>query len=241
MGSPSWLSSHRVLCPVVCSILGCGGSSAIMGFGADDAGDGTAIGTDGTAPQPDGNGGGARNDGGANPVDGAAPTQVDEAGILFINAVDGATLGGCVPGTYVGTFDCTITAILGLIQIPWKGPMSLTLMGQQSASGEFTMLAIAPGAHISGTDQYDGSFSANLSGTLDCATQKLKGALDGTYLLMSGLVNINAMFAGNLAGDYAATATPPAFTNGVMGPLASPQWGGDGGFLGTCTWSAALK
>jgi hypothetical protein len=181
----------------------------------------------------DGNGGSSTNDGGATPV--------DEAGILFINAVDGSTLGGCVPGTYVGTFDCTITAILGLIQIPWKGPMSLTLTGHQSASGEFRMLSIAPGAQISGTDQYDGSFSANLSGTLDCATQKLKGALAGTYLLTMGLLNVNAMFAGNLAGDYAGNATPPAFTNGVMGPLASPQWGGDGGFLGTCTWSAALQ
>jgi len=225
-----------LVCLAACSIAGCGGSSGSPDFGSgatparpqDDAG---ATGSDAGAPLNDAGGGSATND--------VTLPPVDEAGVLFV--ADATTTRGCVPGTYVGTFDCTITAILGLIQIPWKGPMSLTLTSQASGAGEFQMLTIAPGAHILGTDQYDGGFSANLSGTLDCATQKLTGALDGNYQLMMGLLNVNAMFAGSLAADYAGNAAPPSFTNGVMGPLASPQWGGDGGFLGTCTWSAALK
>ncbi len=128
------------------------------------------------------------------------------------------------PGRTSGTFDCTISAILGLVQIPWKGPISLTLTGEQSG-GEIQTLTIAPGARISGTDQYDGSFSANLSGILDCPAQKLTGALDGNYQLAMGIINVNAMFAGNMGANYTGNSTPPAFTNGVIGPLASPQWG----------------
>jgi hypothetical protein len=223
MASRLWLSYRRLVCLAAWSTVGCGGSPANAGFAGppDDAGG--PIGPDATVPQSGGDAGGATGD----------------DGDLFF-APDGTTIGACLPGTYVGTFDCTITAILGLIQIPWKGPISLTLTGHQSG-GEIQTLTIAPGARISGTDQYDGSFNASLSGTLDCPTQKLTGALDGNYQLLMGIVNVNAMFAGDMGADYTGNSTPPAFTKGVMGPLASPQWGGDGGFLGTCTWSAALK
>jgi hypothetical protein len=227
MALRSRLSYRRLVCLTAWSTMGCGGSPTNSGFALgppQDAGGADAImETDATVPSGDGDGRGA---------------TVDDGGQLF--STNGTTLAACVPGTYVGTFDCTISAILGLVQIPWKGPISLTLTGRQSG-GEVQTLTIAPGARISGTDQYDGSFSANLSGTLDCPTQKLTGALDGDYQLAMGIVNVNAMFAGDMGADYTGSSTTPAFTNGVMGPLASPQWGGDGGFLGTCKWSAALR
>jgi len=152
-----------------------------------------------------------------------------------------ATAAACVPGTYAGTFDCTVTAFFDIVQIPWSGSLSLTFVGQSSTAGEFTMLTIAPGAHLSGTDQYGGTFGADLSGTLDCATQKLTGTLqNGRYQLQQGIANVDITFTGDLAGDYDGNATPPAFPTGTMGPLESADLGGDAGLVGTCTWSAAL-
>jgi hypothetical protein len=145
-----------------------------------------------------------------------------------------STGGECLPGTYAGTFTCNVMAI-SVIQFPWSGSLSITLVGQDTMNGEFSTLTIAPGAKVSGADGHGGTFTADLTGSLDCPTRKLTGSMNnGQYL--NGFVRL--LFTGDLTASYDVTATPRAFQNGVMGPLVSPELPT---VEGNCTWTATLQ
>jgi len=193
---------------------GCGGSGG-YGFGSVDTIDGAA---DARAAQDD------------------APFESGGGGSFFGGdaALPPTAMPDCVPGTYSGQFTCNVAALL-VIQFPWNGSISLTLQGQETGGGEFPVLTIAPGAKIMGTDSNGGTFTADLSGQLDCATRKLTGSMQNGLYKNSMLM---LSFSGALSAGYDAQATPRAFTSGAMGPLQSPQLPT---VAGTCTWSATLR
>jgi hypothetical protein len=120
------------------------------------------------------------------------------------------------------------------------GTLSITLVGHvtQTSSGENLVaptLTIAPGAELSGTDNFGGTFSSGLSGMLDCPSKTLTGTLSGgtyTYPGDSGSI----MMVGTLSATYDGTMTPPALATGQIS-VTSPMFstlGANG------TWSATL-
>jgi hypothetical protein len=119
--------------------------------------------------------------------------------------------------------------------------MSITLVGkvmEGSGGGEFPepVLSIAPGAKLAGNDAtFGGSFSADVSGELDCPTKTFTGTLaNGTYEYPGDAGSL--MMSGSLSATYDGTMTPPALTMGVM-ELGSPQLMLDS----TGPWSATLQ
>ena len=132
----------------------------------------------------------------------------------------------CKPGVYQGNFACTYSpGDAGVVLFPVSGPITLKLV--QSQQGEF--LEVREGL-LDGTANIFFTFRANISGKLDCKTQKFDGKLEnGVY---SGFLIINGTFQGPLSSDYDRIASQ--FSNGVW-TLAVDM--GNGGCNGT--WSAA--
>jgi hypothetical protein len=218
--------------------LGCGGSSGESGFPSPDNGT--------TAPSL-GDGGDASND--------DSSTLFPDSGPAFVvfTGGDGAppppVKFECQPGTYAGTFTTTVTTDAGLfpslLHFNWTGTLTITLVGHvtqsQSANGEnlsmpAPVLTIAPGAMLSGADNFGGHFNAGLSGQLDCPSKQLTGTLsNGTYEYPGDAGSIP--MEGSLTGVYDGTTTPPALTMGTIG-VSSPTYstlGANG------TWSATLQ
>jgi hypothetical protein len=174
----------------------------------------------------------------------------DDSAALHLPASDASMTTtqsfNCQPGTYTGPFTTKVTSssdaggLLGLLaslfQYPWSGTLSITLQGTptKSQNGEsfYSMLTIAPGAKMSGTDQQGGHFNADISGTLDCTTGMLTGALsNGTYEYPGDAGSI--MMTGTLSATYDAEGGTPTL-NGTL-TAASPQYQGIGA---AGTWSA---
>jgi|HubBroStandDraft_2_1064218.scaffolds.fasta_scaffold03323_2 hypothetical protein len=234
----------RRLCPPVypvaigLAILGCGSSpqTALTGSGNSTS---------------SGAGGDASADGSGGIV---GPIAASDSGPTFISfAGDSSTTQSfnCKPGTYTGPFSTKVTmggdagGLLGLLaslfQYPWMGTLSITLVGMTTFSGtgenDYSTLTIAPGAQLSGVDQTGGHFQANISGTLDCATNVLTGTLsNGSY-----------EFPGD-AGSLSMQGTISA-TYGEEGDAGTPALSGDltassqqlQGTEAAGTWSAALQ
>jgi hypothetical protein len=214
--------------------LGCGGSGVQSGFSEGGSG----------AAAPDDGGGASSDDSSAFFLDAGQFTTVLTGG-------DGAPASvtfACEPGTYSGMFTTTVTTDAGLfpslLSFNWTGTLSISLVGHvtqsQSANGEnFTVaapvLTIAPGAMLSGADNFGGHFNAGLSGQLDCPTKALTGTLTaGVYEYPGDAGSI--VMQGTLSGTYDGT-TPPALTMGQI-TVSSPMYstlGANG------TWSATFQ
>ncbi len=171
----------------------------------------------------------------------------DDAPVLVLTSSDAATTGvkfDCQPGTYTGMFTTTVTTDAGLfpslLSFDWKGTLSITLVGHvtQTSSGESfaePTLTIAPGAELSGTDNFGGDFHAGLSGSLDCPSKALTGTLsNGTYTYPGDSGSIT--MTGTLSATYDGTMTPPALSAGQIS-VGSPMFSTLGA---TGTWSATL-
>jgi hypothetical protein len=179
-------------------------------------------------------------------ADDASTPAADGAGLLLISTDDAASgvTFACAPGTYAGMFTTTVTTDAGLfpslLSFNWTGTLSITLVGQvmQNSSGESfaaPTLTIAPGAELSGTDNFGGQFNAGLSGSLDCPTKTLTGTLsNGTYTYPGDSGSINMV--GTLSATYDGTATPPALTTGQIA-VGSPMFST---LAANGTWSATM-
>lgn len=140
----------------------------------------------------------------------------------------------CMPGTYRGEFSCSVAELL-----PFAGDMMFTLVEEAEGAGEFTTLKVVPGTRITGRDDsFEGTFDAELSGTFDCKTGELTGAIDGSYF--TPRLGFPLGLIGPLSGNYSPDGG--AGFDGVMGPLESPDVNS---FLGpfaptasNCNWRA---
>jgi hypothetical protein len=214
--------------------LGCGGSGGQSGFPEGGSG----------APALDDGGGASSDDSSTLDLDSGQFTTVLASG-------DGATASvtfACEPGTYSGMFTTTVTTDAGLFpslfSFNWTGTLSISLVGHvtqtQSANGEnFTVaapvLTIAPGAMLSGADNFGGHFNSGLSGQLDCPTKTLTGTLsNGVYEYPGDAGSI--VMQGALSGTYDGT-TPPMLSMGQI-TVSSPTYSTLGA---TGTWSATFQ
>ena len=141
----------------------------------------------------------------------------------------------CVPGVYAGTYDCSpqgpdASALT-------SGPLSLRLEGDVGGK----VLNIASGTKIA-TTQAGIEFSAELSGSVDCATNRLKGTMSNvTSSSKSFTFVVNG--TGDISAGYDGRSSPPALVDGVLEPpgLAGLPEAGLGALMGTCTWTATLR
>jgi hypothetical protein len=135
----------------------------------------------------------------------------------------------CKAGTYSGTYSCNSTSGSGVSSLPASGPLSVTLV----TVGAATTLAIAPDAAVSSTIS-GGTASSVLTGTLDCSTRKLTGAVSGLSY-SSATINLKADGTGLLSAEYDVDASPPALVDGVLDTPVGE------GASSTCTWTANLR
>jgi hypothetical protein len=209
------------------STTGSGGSG---GSGGSDLTGGTGGNTGGGTG---GGGSGGVGGGGGTSTGGSAGTNMPPVRDASLPDVgfdwpegDASNKNPCKPGVYQGNFACTYSpGDAGVGLFPVSGPISMKMV--QSQQGEF--LEVREGL-LDGTANIFFTFRANISGKLDCKTQKFDGKLEnGVY---SGFLIINGTFQGPLSSDYDRIASQ--FANG-MWALAVDM--GNGGCNGT--WSAA--
>ncbi len=180
-----------------------------------------AGGVDGSAPATPGvmDGGSARKDAGR--VDSEVPRRP-------------VPPAQCMPGRYKGELNCVVSGVL-----PWTMTMAFDLVEKTRGAGEIILLQIVPGTEVSGgDDSFQSTYSAKLSGTFDCSTGVLTGALeDGRYLL-GGLQEYH--FEGPLEGHYNADDGGVPELEGQAGPLAVTTFDALGPLApsGDCKWSA---
>jgi hypothetical protein len=140
---------------------------------------------------------------------------------------------GCVPGSYAGGYDCNAGSDASPLAPP-NGRIALDLQGDRGGKS----LQIAPGAQLTGAQQ-GGTFSAELTGTVDCTTYKLAGQLNNVRVVStSPAFTITGQGLGELSADYDASV--PALVNGVIispGMIPLPLVG----VPTMCTWSATLQ
>jgi hypothetical protein len=236
-GTACWSAQVPVLAAAV--FFACGGGGATGPAFEGDANPTTQLASDAGA---------------STAVDSGRAPPADDSGYVSFGPIADVEAGpkvDCQPGTYTGMFATTVTADGGLFALlgtsfGWGGDLSLTLTGTtkmvEAGSGEFmtdyTVLTIAPGARLSGTDMYGGQFSADLSGQLDCPSRRLTGTMNnGTYLL-PGLGDAGAItMNGTLSATYDPSTSPVTLTNGTI-TGSSPQvasLGADG------TWTATRQ
>lgn len=205
--------------------LGCGGS-------------GSNSFSDGGGSQPGagrGSGGGSSDDAtvsGGDPVPGggfmASPT--DDAGAIVIESV-------CTAGIYQGQFMTYVGTggdggAPGPFSFMWNGSLTIDLKAQKitmtsTGVGELptttstTSLEIADGGALDGSDQFGGSFFANLNGSLDCAPDA-GPPFHMTATLSDGMYRDSIFFQtsilGNMTADYqeAGAGSPPMLVNGSI-------------------------
>ncbi len=119
----------------------------------------------------------------------------------------------CTPGHYEGKLTCVLSGVL-----PWTADIAFDLVEKTSGSGEFATLQIVPGTRIGGMDDaFQGMFTGELNGTLDCSTGMLEGSFDRGSYLLAGILEYN--FEGPLAGDYVSDDAGAPRLEGHIGPL----------------------
>jgi hypothetical protein len=136
----------------------------------------------------------------AMPVDAGAPPVADAGRV------------GCFPGTYKGSFEGEISALLGVIRIDVAGDITIEVeLGAQDGD----RLMIRHGV-LQGTDTSEDKnpLFARIGGVLNCATKKLENGTitDGTYNRVDPLRPFEGptttTFSGTISGVYATN--PPA-------------------------------
>jgi hypothetical protein len=180
------------------------------------------------------------------------PSLGADSGPTFISFADSSTTQAftCKPGTYTGPFATKVTeatdaggllaALASLFQYPWMGTLSITLEGMTmvgTGENNYTTLTIAPGATMSGVDQTGGHFSADIAGTLDCATDVLTGTLsNGSYEFPgdSGSVSMQGTISATY-GEEGDSGTP-ALSGNLTASSTQIQ-----GTEAAGTWTAALQ
>lgn len=96
------------------------------------------------------------------------------------------------------------------------------------------VLTIAPGAMLSGTDNFGGHFVSALAGQLDCPTKTLAGTLMNGGYDYPGNDAANIELTGSLTATYQDTPTPPSLTMGTIS-VGSPTYST---LAANGTWSA---
>jgi len=198
------------------------------------------------------------SDGGLQAVDPTIPPS--DGSFVMLASGDSQPPGtyNCQPGTYRGTFTTKVGATdsgTSLFNFNWNGCLSITLApsdagATKSGNGEnfsYQALTVAPGAQLSGMDQMGGSFTLDLTGSLDCTPDSgpptLSGKVNGGYCF--GTATCSPDSGLNVGGSLSATYgnTPPALTGNQSGDLTVCAINADGGCLfagADGTWSAAL-
>ncbi|MET0285230.1 MAG: hypothetical protein ABW352_12200 [Polyangiales bacterium] len=172
--------------------------------------------------------------------DAAAPTRdaarpMRDAAAPASPRIDAGRAPRCSPGRYEGEFRCVISSLL-----PWVGKISFELVEESTNEGEFSTLSIVPGTRIMGSDDsLQGMFSADLTGSFDCATSTLNGRIENGVYLFAGFMEYE--LEGPLQGRYGGDGGAPGF-DGTMS-LTSPTFEafGELGPSATCTWSAGAR
>jgi hypothetical protein len=150
----------------------------------------------------------------------------------------------CKPGTYAGTFETQITSDAGglfaFFSLNFKGTLSITIVGEMTqTTGEVpqTTYSIAPGAEVNGTDQsFGGTYQADLTGQLDCATKTFTGTMNGVYLLFgsdAGTIPLQGALTGTY--DDADAAAPRLSGTMTLTSTNVPGLGAAG------PWTASLQ
>jgi hypothetical protein len=225
----SWMGFRKVA--VWASFLTCacgapsGSTPASLGAG------GTGGGAPGGASGGAFTGNAAAGSGGAAPggatgfQDAGSSTPVYDPSVHFDWPEYDGNAGGCVAGTYVGTFECKYDDPTNPFasNIDVTGPVAFTLA--ESQSGEF--LEIEDGK-LDGTAVLIIQFTGPLQGKLDCSTNRfdaqvvngtslagpfagtLSGKLDRVAQRLSGEWNlsITTMPSGACKGPWSVTRTP---------------------------------
>jgi hypothetical protein len=262
--APRWrLAPHSVIGLVGCWLVGCGGgSTAIAEVGssgspegpASDGGSGSeAVDSAATAPPIDPNGGGGMPvDANVEDVTGVDATTTITTMLLL---GDGATppplfladsapvraASDCEPGTYTGPFVMKVGFGGHATGVTLKGTLSIELVANKTTPhpGEFNngTLTVAPGARFSGKDNYDDTWSANITGQLDCGSGMFVGSLTDGQAHIFGIDAATVRLEGSLSATYNPSANPLALEDGSI-ELNSPQVPDT---TGMGTWSAALQ
>jgi hypothetical protein len=166
---------------------GAGGS----GGNGGNAGNGTGGGSGGSAGGALGSGGSGGNGG----TDGSGGTTPGDGSIFDWPETPPGSGGECKPGRYEGTFECTYTDTQGTPALDVSGPIRLTLVrGEQ---GE--ILEVRDGK-LDGTANAVFTFSADITGELDCGNARFSGRLvNGVY---SGFIFVTGTFEGPFDSRY---------------------------------------
>ncbi|HEX3770506.1 MAG TPA: hypothetical protein VHV30_06575 [Polyangiaceae bacterium] len=164
----------------------------------------------------------------------SAPVTGDDdggSGAVFTSsdAAPASVVFDCEPGTYTGMFNTMVSndagGIWSLFSIGWAGTLSITLQGKVDNTGQGEIpeptLTIAPGAKLDGTDMNGGSFTADMTGSLDCPTKKLSVTIaNGAYsfFLDAGSIPLG----GTMTATYDGNSSPPHLSMGTIS-VSSPQ------------------
>jgi hypothetical protein len=167
-------------------------------------------------------------------VDAAAPVVPPDAALPL---VPDAGRTGCLPGTYKGSFEGEISALLGLVRIDVAGDITIEVDLEQAGGDR---LKVKTGI-LQGTDTSDqkNPLFARIGGTLNCATKKLENGTitDGTYNRVDPLYPwqppTTTTFSGTISGVY--STSPPA----AVGTWMVTNDTGTRTSMGT--WNAALE
>jgi hypothetical protein len=157
------------------------------------------------------------------------PAATSDAGVVV-------QAGACAAGVYQGKFMTYVGAggdggTPGPFSFMWNGSLTIDLTAQKITMTSMTVgelptttttstLEIADGGALDGSDQFGGTFFANLVGRLDCApdagppyrlTATLSGGSYTDPVFRCGII-------GNLAADYqeAGAGTAPSLVNGTL-------------------------
>jgi hypothetical protein len=189
-------------------------------------------------------------------------TSPSDASPTFVGVGSGGSpssgIYNCQPGTYLGSFTTKVGPAdsgVSIFNFNWDGCLSITLtpsdagvavVGVGENSG-YERLTVAPGAQLSGRDQMGGSFTLDLTGSLDCmpatGLPTLTGTLNGGYCFGTTTCAPDAGL--NVGGNLSATYgnTPPELTGDQGGDLTVCAITGDASCLfpgADGTWSAVL-
>jgi hypothetical protein len=220
---------------------GCGGSGS-AGFGGGQGG-----GPPGTGAAPDG---------GGSP-DATVFSLGDGGAGSFFQTAEGdggeSVQSACVAGVYNGAFTTSVNpgsgdAAPSLFSFMWNGNVSIDLAArkvvvvQNGGEGNLSstsVLEIAEGGVLEGGDMYGGVFSADMSGSLDCAADA-----GPPYRLSASLSNgiysdafLGIPITGSLSADY-QPSNPPKLVNGTMEITGHFNDSGMANATATGTWSA---
>jgi hypothetical protein len=153
---------------------------------------------------------------------GCSTTPLDlgsnDAGIVYDAA--------CAPGSYEGTYVCTLAGNPFLALLSSDGMLGLTLVPSGATSLSLTADA-AVVTNVMGTLS-----TTRISGTLDCSTGKLTGTV-GDVTFQSSAFSGTLKGGGSFTANYVIEGGAPTLVDGVLEPPAS--------LAAQCTWTAQHK